>query len=145
MLIMKKWFFSNDGKITGPFGLQAANEQVSKYPNAFAWHPSYAQWMPVSCVDEFDIFVSVPTPPNDVPKELYEDFVGKEREMIATLQRIDKTLSVTNDSLSELDQDIDDAIEVAHSLNVEVKTTIDNIEQQFAALKKNLAVANKKP
>ncbi|XQW83716.1 DUF4339 domain-containing protein [Thalassotalea piscium] len=142
---MKKWFFSNDGKITGPYGLQAANEQVAKYPNAFAWHPSYAQWMPVSCVEEFDIFVSVPKPPAEVPKKLYEDFVGKEREMIATLDRIDKTLTVTNSSLNELDHEIDDSIEVAHNLNVEVKTTIDNIEQQFAALKKNLAVAKKHP
>ncbi|MGB1198453.1 MAG: GYF domain-containing protein [Thalassotalea sp.] len=142
---MKKWFFSNDGKITGPFGLQAANEQVAKFPNAFAWHPSYAQWTPVSCIDDFDISITVPTPPAEVPKELYENFVGKERELISTLAGIDKTLTATTDSLAALDQDIDGSIEVAHHLYTEVKTTIDNIEQQFAALKKNIAVVKKHP
>ena len=112
---------------------------VAKHPNAFAWHPSYAQWIPVSCIDEFDIFVSVPIPPSDIPKELYEDYVEKEREMIATLDRIDKTLKSTSDSLADLDHDIDTCTDVAHNLNAQVKNTIEQIEQQYAALKKNLA------
>jgi len=139
MTPMKEWFFSKDGEISGPLDLAKSNDFIAKNPNVYAWHPSYAQWMPISEVDEFDVSVPYPKPPNEVPKELIEGFISKERELSKTLGRIDNTLKVTTGSLSELDQDIEKYKQMTKNLNEEVRNTIRAIEQQFAALQKNLS------
>ncbi|MCJ8319876.1 MAG: GYF domain-containing protein [Colwellia sp.] len=136
---MKEWFFSKDGEISGPLDLAKSNDFIAKNPDVYAWHPSYAQWMPISAVDEFDVSVPYPKPPREVPKELIEGFISKERELSKTLGRIDNTLKVTTNSLSELDQDIDKYKQMTKNLNEEVRNTIRAIEQQFAALQKNLS------
>ncbi len=33
---MKKWFFSDNGKVTGPLGLKESNELISKNPDLYA-------------------------------------------------------------------------------------------------------------
>jgi hypothetical protein len=136
---VKEWFFSNDGDISGPLGLEESNKFIAKHPDVYAWHPSYAQWMPVGAVEEFDVAVPVPKPPGNLPKELIEGFIQKERELSTTLGRIDNTLKVTSASLSELDTDIENYKQTTQKLNEEVRTTIRSIEEQYAALQKNLA------
>ena len=135
---MKEWFFSKDGEISGPLDLAKSNVFIANNPDVYAWHPSYAHWMPISAIDEFDIATPYPKPPVDVPKELIEGFISKERELSKTLGRIDNTLKVTSESLSELDGNIDKYKQMTKSLNEEVRNTIRAIEQQFAAMQKNL-------
>lgn len=135
---MKEWFFSKDGEISGPLDLAKSNDFIAKNPDVYAWHPSYAQWMPTSEVEEFDVSIPYPKPPMEVPKELIEGFISKERELSKTLGRIDNTLKVTTGSLTELDGDIEKYKQMTKKLNEEVRSTIRAIEQQFAALQKNL-------
>lgn len=134
---MMKWYFSKDGEISGPLGLEESNKFIAKNKDLYAWHPSYAQWMPVDCIEDFDTPISIPKPPQEVPQELFEEFIAEEREMINTMSRIESTLANTMTSLSELD--IESYVNKTKSLNEEVKTTLRNIEQQFEALQKNIA------
>ncbi len=51
---MKKWFFSDNGVVTGPLDLKESKELIAKNPDLYAWYPSYTHWVPVSCIDEFE-------------------------------------------------------------------------------------------
>lgn len=136
---MMKWYFSKDGEISGPLGLEESNKFIAKHKDLYAWHPSYAHWMPVSSIEEFDTVLSIPKPPKSVPTELFEEFIQEERELLNTMSRIESTMANTMTSLSELD--IESHVNKTKGLNEEVKTTLRNIEQQFEALQKNLTGA----
>ncbi|MBU2870439.1 GYF domain-containing protein [Colwellia sp. E2M01] len=140
---MKKWFFSDNGEVTGPFGLTESNDLISKKPNLYAWHPSYTHWVPVSCIDEFNTTVTPPPAPIEIPSGLIDELVEEEKELITTLDRIDKTIKITSDSLYEIDTDLDNYSKTAHNLTEQVKVVVKQIEEQYASLQKNLADAMK--
>lgn len=136
---MKKWFFSDNGEVTGPFGLKESNELIAKNPDLYAWHPSYTHWVPVSCINEFETTITPPPPPIAIPNDLIDDLIGEEKELLTTLDRIDKTIKITSDSLYEIDADLDNYGQITHNLTEEVKTVVKTIEEQYASLQKNLA------
>jgi len=136
---MKKWFFSDNGEVTGPFGLKESNELASKNSDLYAWHPSYTHWVPVSCIDEFETSITPPPPPTEIPSGLLDDLVGEEKELITTLDRIDKTIKITSDSLYEIDTDLDNYGKTAHDLTEQVRVVVKQIEEQYASLQINLA------
>ncbi len=136
---MKKWFFSDNGKVTGPLGLKESNELISKNSDLYAWHPSYTHWVPVSCIDEFETSITPPPPPIEIPTDLIDDLIGEEKELITTLERIDKTIKITSDSLYEIDTDLDNYGRTARDLTDQVKVVVKQIEEQYASLQKNLA------
>lgn len=137
--MMKKWLFSNNGEITGPLEIDAAKELVAHNDNLYAWHPSYAHWLPANCIEEFDVAVVIPPPPIELSKNFINDFTNRERELLSTLDRVNITLGGTREFLSELGRDISTDIKTTHNLNMEVKETLRNIEKHYAALNKNLA------
>ena len=136
---MKKWLFSDNGEVTGPFGLDESNELVSKNPDLYAWHPVYTHWVPVSCINEFEVAATPPPPPIELPTNLIDDLVGEEKELITTLDRIDKTIKITSDSLYEIDTDLEHYGKTAENLTAQVKDVVKAIEEQYASLQKNLA------
>jgi hypothetical protein len=138
---MKKWFFSDNGKISGPFGLDESNKMVANNASLYAWHPSYSHWVPASYVTEFDIAIKPPSPPQEIPQELIEEFIGKEREAIEILSRVEKTVSMSTDTLSDLEADIENYNNITGKLNSEVEATVKNIEQQFKDLQASLSGA----
>lgn len=136
---MKKWMFSNNGEITGPLDLAAANEFINEHPDVYAWHPSYSHWLPVSSVEEFELKVTPPPAPVEINDDLIENFVDKERALLKELERIARTLQTTMNSLQELNADIDSYSTVTKDLNKEVQLTVSSIEQQYEILQKNLS------
>ena len=135
---MKKWLFSDNGKVTGPLDFAAAKQIVSNNPNLYAWQPSYSHWMPVNCIEEFISLMTVPKPPELIPSELIEHFITKERDLVAKLDSLDKSLDFTNSSLAEFDQEIVFYKQLTKDCSQEVQSTLDTIEQQYAALRQNL-------
>jgi hypothetical protein len=136
---MKKWFFSNNGEVTGPFGLQESNELIAKNPNLYAWHPAYTHWVPVSCIDEFEVAIKPPPTPLEIPQGLIENLIDEEKELISTLDRIDKTIKITSDSLYEIDIEVDNYSQITHNLIKQVEMVVKSIEEQYASLQQNLA------
>jgi len=136
---MKKWLFSKNGKILGPFAEAEATEFVMANPESYAWHPSYSHWMAVTCISEFENAIPAPKPPSIIPKELIEEFMTKERALIARLEQLDADVVTTDNSLLKLDEDIKNFQDITQNCTAEVKATLHSIEQQFANLSKNLS------
>jgi len=136
---MKKWLFSKNGKVLGPYAVDKANDFVISNPDSYAWHPSYSHWMPVTCINEFEDSIPTPKPPSVIPKELIEEFIGEERKLITRLAQLDEHLLKTDQSLIELDNEIKEFQEITQNCTAEVRATLQSIEQQFANLSKNLS------
>ncbi|UJF22925.1 DUF4339 domain-containing protein [Shewanella sp. OMA3-2] len=136
---MKEWYFSHNGEVSGPLGLTDSNKFIEKKPDSYAWHPSYAQWIPVSHVDEFDIVITPPPPPQAIPKKLIERFIAKEQELNTALSRIETTIKSLGTSLADFDRDTNKTKTVTQNLNQEVKTTIRSVNEQYEALQRTLA------
>jgi len=136
---MKKWLFSKNGKILGPFEVVEANDFVLTNPDTYAWHPSYSHWMPVTCISEFEGSIPAPKPPSVIPKELIEEFISEERKLISRLEQLDEHLIQTDQSLLALDNEIKEFQDITKNCTTEVRATLQNIEQQFANLSKNLS------
>jgi hypothetical protein len=141
--MMKKWLFSDNGKVTGPFGLTESQDLIKKNPSLYAWNPSFTHWVPVSHIEEFELTLAIPAPPVDVPLELIGEFINEERELISQLDLLDETLNSTHTELDVLNIDIHHYQQLTTNLNEEVKAVISNIEQQYAALEKSLANVSK--
>lgn len=139
---MKKWLFSDNGKITGPFGLTESQVLIKKNPSLYAWNPALTHWIPVNQIEEFDLTVDIPAPPIAVPLNMVEKFIHEERALIAQLGTLDENISLTHTKLNELNADTEHYQTITTKLNKEVKTVIDNIEKQYAALAQSLANAS---
>jgi len=60
---MAEWFLSYGGKQEGPYTTEQAAERVAKDPSGFAWRQGYAEWLPMSAVDELRSAFAAPPPP----------------------------------------------------------------------------------
>ena len=141
--MMKKWLFSDNGKITGPFGLAESQDIINKNPALYAWNPSFTHWIPVSHIEEFGLTLDITAPPIEVPLEMISEFINEERELISQLDLLDESLKSTHIELNELKTDTHHYQQLTTTLNTEVKAVISNIEQQYAALAKSLANVSK--
>jgi hypothetical protein len=139
VFIMTKWFFYDYGEVSGPFDLTESNELISTKPNLYAWHPSYTHWVPVSCINEFEQSVTPPPPPIDIPVAKNDTFMGEEKQLIAILERIDKTIKITSDSLYVIDTDLDSFRQTTNNLTEQVTVAVKSIAEQYASLQKNIA------
>ncbi len=136
---MKKWLFSVEGKVTGPLAEADAKKFVTENLEAYAWHPSYSHWMPVNCVKEFEELVPAPKPPSIIPKELIEEYIGKERAIVARLDKLDNVLAEADSEMSVLHEEIVTFKKYTQNSNAELQATLRAIEEQFASLSKSLS------
>jgi len=137
---MKKWLFSNNGKITESLSFSEAQEYIleNSIEDLYVWHPSFTYWMPLHSIEDFDVEISIPTPPVPLPKELIEQYKNQEQALFKTLSRVDNTLGNTRAALSELDEDIDTYHKFTEKLNMEVETTLQNVRKQYEELQKSI-------
>ena len=137
--MMKKWLFSDNGKIIGPLGLTQSQALIKKHPSLYAWNPAQTHWMPVSHIEEFDMVMDIPPPPLDVPQDFIEKFINDERKLIAQLGSLDENIDLSHSEVSTLATDTQHYQQLTSDLNEKVKAVVSNIEQQYAALEKSLA------
>ncbi len=136
---MKKWLFSVEGKVTGPLTEDDAKKFVEANLEAYAWHPSYSHWMPVNCVKEFEELIPAPKPPSIIPKELIEEYIGKERALVNRLEKLDAVLAEADTEMTELHEEIVTFKKYTQNSNEELQATLRAIEEQFANLSKSLS------
>ncbi len=140
VFIMKKWFFCEHNEVFGPLSLKESNKLISEKPNLYAWHPSYSHWVPVSCINEFELSITPPPPPpSNIPTAELDESIREEKQLFNTLDRIDKTIQITADHLYEINTDIDAYSETTQNLSNQVKATIKSIAEQYSSLQKKLA------
>jgi len=140
---MKKWLFSDNGKITGPLGFAESQELIKNNPSLYAWSPSYTHWIPVNHIEEFELAIKIPTPPLGIPQELIKAFINEEQKLVDQLDILNNDLSSTHTELNALNTETQHYQQLTANLNKEVSAVISNIEQQYAALEKNLANVSK--
>lgn len=140
---MEKWFLLENDKIIGPFDLAATQKLVKDNPYLYAWQPAYTHWTPVNQISQFNVATDMPAPPGDIPEELIEAFVEDERGLITKLDKLDEQLTPINSDMVKVTQELSHYQQLTHSLNNEIKAVVANIEQQYAALQKNLVTKSK--
>ncbi|MBT1443537.1 DUF4339 domain-containing protein [Shewanella sp. JM162201] len=136
---MTQWYFSHKGEVTGPLALAESNQFIAENPDTYAWHPGFAQWVPVSQIDEFEHPMSPPPPPGAIPAKLLAQFSEKEQELYQSLGKLDDSLTTLEAAIAALDQDINNSKADTQSLNQEVNATLRSINEQYEALQKRVA------
>lgn len=136
---MKKWFFSDNGKVTAPLSQTEARAYLADNPNVYGWHPSFSQWKPVTCIPEFADIVPLPEQSLLVPKELTDKFLAKKQRLQTKLTSIDDSIKHTQSSLTKFEKQIEDYKSLTQNLNDEVKGAINNIEKKYSGLNKKIA------
>lgn len=141
---MKKWIFSDKGKITGPLGLADSQEFIKNNSSSYAWNPSLSHWMPASHIKELELVLEIPLPPPtlDLPQELMDKFSPEKRKFIDQLDKFNEDINLTQNQLNEFNADTQHYKQLTTNLNKEISEVINNIEQQYAALEKSLASVN---
>ncbi len=135
---MKKRFFSNNGKVKGPFGLSAAKEFIISNPSVYGWHPSFNQWKPASCISEFASIIPATEQVLLVPKELTDKFLAKKQRLQTKLTSIDDSINHTQSTLSKFEKQIANYRKLTLNLHDDVKSAIDKIAKKHATLDKKL-------
>jgi hypothetical protein len=136
---MKKWFFSNNGKVTAPLDLDAAKDYLSNNPDVYGWHPSFNQWKPVNCISEFvDVLPPTVQPPL-IPKEVSDKFFAKKQRLESKLTSIDDSINHSQSSFKKFEKQIEDYKSLTENLNDDVKGAIDNIEKKYKSLSRKLS------
>ncbi len=49
---MMQWYLSYQGEQLGPMDIAEAVSKASANPNGYAWRPGFAEWLPISQIDE---------------------------------------------------------------------------------------------
>ena len=136
---MKKWFFSNNGEVTGPLDLDAAKDYLASNPDVYGWHPSFNQWKPVNCISEFvDVLPATVQAPL-IPKEISDKFLAKKQRLESKLTSIDDSINHSQSSLGKFEQQIEAYKTLTQNLNEEVKGAINNIEKKCNSLSRKLS------
>ncbi len=136
---MKKWFFSNNGKVTAPLDLEAAKAYLADNPDVYGWHPSFNQWKPVNCISEFVSVLPATVQASSIPKEISDKFLAKKQRLQTKLNSIDDSINHSQSSLAKLERQIESYKDLTQNLNDDVKGTIDNIEKKYNSLSRKLS------
>ena len=136
---MKKWFFSNNGEVTGPLDLEDAKEFLSNTPNVYGWHPSFSQWKPASCISEFVGIIPATVQPPTIPKEISDKFLAKKQRLETKLTAIGDSINHSQSSLNKFEKQIEAYKSLTINLNDEVKGAIDKIDKKSTSLTRKLS------
>lgn len=83
---MSQWYLSYDGNQIGPFDKEQAFVQAKKNPNGHAWREGFAEWLPISQIDELiSSGRKVPGPPLSTAStadEIEFKIIGSEMQFV---------------------------------------------------------------
>lgn len=139
---MKKWYFSNNGDITGPMNLEEAALFAQQNPNIYGWHPTFTQWRPVTMISDFGKIMSAAKPSANLLNELTEKFQIKKQRLEKKLAVIDQRMSTNEQSLSVLHAEIAQYKKLTANLSDGVKAAIGKIEQQYLSMQEKQSMLN---
>ena len=137
---MKKWFFSNKGKVSEALNFEEAKAYLQKNPNVYGWNPSLTQWFPANCIGDFaNILPESDVSSNILPEEVVQEFRNKQEKLEAKLGRLSKGFNLASKSLMQFRGRIDTYIKLTANLSIDLKDNLSGMEKQYAALEKKLA------
>lgn len=140
---MKKWYFSDNGNVTGPFSVNDAKSLLSKNSDLYGWNPTFSQWLPVIQISELSSFISESKPAAQIPKELIDKFVTKKRDLNKKINLIDDVIKKTQINMSLFEKEINKYKNLTESLTTEVQDNIVPIDKKYQVMSKQLRELNK--
>ena len=135
---MKKWYFSDDGKVTGPYSLNDASALLAKNNELYGWNSSLSQWLPVTHISELSEFISESKPTVQVSKELIDKFVTKKRDLNKKVTLIDESIKKTQVHIETFEKEINKYKQLTESLSSDVKDNILPLEKKHQFVTKQL-------
>ncbi|WP_426357917.1 DUF4339 domain-containing protein [Pseudocolwellia sp. HL-MZ19] len=135
---MKKWYFSDNGQVSGPLNINDATSLLAKNNDLYGWNPSFSQWLPVAQIAELSEFISESKPVTQISKELIDKFVSKKRDLNKKIKLIDELIKNTKSNLYTFEGIIKNYNSLTEDLSPEVKANILPIEKKQLLLSKQL-------
>lgn len=135
---MKKWYFSENGKVSGPYSINDANSLLSKNNDLYGWNPSFSQWLPVTQIPELSELIPESKPAAQVPKELIDKFVTKKRDLNKKVTLIDEAIKNTQAHVESFEKEINKYKNLTESLSSDVKDNILPLEKKHQLVTKQL-------
>ncbi|WP_372873134.1 GYF domain-containing protein, partial [Shewanella sp.] len=135
-MMMKKWFLSQDGELTGPLTEAEALTCLQDAPDSYGWCRGFSQWLPASHIVEFAGRFPTVELPAKVPSELIDEFSNRRSELKNTFSSVDEAIKFTKTYLYELEQEINIYKRQTVKLSDEVKQGIAGIESSYEGFQK---------
>lgn len=135
---MKKWYFSNNGEISGPMDLTSARKVVEKNSELYSWHPSFTTWKPVTVIGEFSDLINNKKITSQVPKEIINEFNSKKIALSEKLAVVTENIKETELIKAKLKKKITLYKHLTEDLSDDFQSAIISIEQQYSAFSKRL-------
>jgi len=135
---MKKWYFSENGSVSGPYSMSEANTLLKKNNDVYGWNPTFSQWLPVTQIPEFSELIPDSKPAAQVPKELIDRFVTKKRDLNKKIKLIDETIKNSEEHIKLFDNEINQYKSLTESLSDDVKNNIVPLEKKHQLVIKQL-------
>ncbi|GHE79076.1 DUF4339 domain-containing protein [Thalassotalea profundi] len=135
---MKKWYFSNNGEISGPLDLTSARKIVEKNADLYGWHPSFSTWKPVRVIGEFSELIKTNLVTNQVPKEIINEFNNTKIALSEKLSLVAESIKETEMLKAKLKKKISLYKHLTEDLSDDFKSAIISIEQQYSSFNKRL-------
>jgi hypothetical protein len=135
---MKKWYFSDNGQVSGPFNINDVSSLLAKNNELYGWNPSFSQWLPVAQIAELSEFISESKPVTQISKELIDKFVSKKRDLNKKIKLIDELIKNTKGNLYTFEEIIKNYNNLTQDLSPEVKANILPIEKKKLLMSKQL-------
>lgn len=135
---MKKWYFSENGTVSGPCSINDASSLLAKNNNLYGWNPSFSQWLPVNQIPELSKLVTKNNPPAQVPKAVIDKFTANKEDLHNKIKRIDETIIKTQKQIDVFEKEIDQYKNLTESLSSDIKDNILPLEKKHLLASKQL-------
>lgn len=136
---MNTWIFSKKGQVTEPLALAEAKKYVVENQDAYGWQSSYTQWLPVHSINEFQALLPVPETSATIPQKIVDEFVSKEQALNQYLDNVNQKLADGEANALLFAEEIENYKNLTATLSPEMKGNINEVEQQYLALKAQLS------
>lgn len=140
---MKKWYFSDNGQVSGPFNMNDVSTLLAKNSDLYGWNPSFSQWLPVAQIPEFKDLIAESKPATQISKELINTFVSKKRDLSKKIKLIDEATKRSKSKLNEFEAIIGKYNQLTEGLSIEVKANIQPVEKKKLLMSKHLVELTK--
>lgn len=136
--MMKKWYFSENGKVSGPHSIDNASAVLSNNNNMYGWTPSFSQWLPVNQIPELSELLPESKPSPQVSKILIDKFVAKRRDLNKKVTLIDNAIKERQTQIEAFEKEISQYKSLTESLPSNMKDNISPIEKKHQLASKQL-------
>ena len=131
---MNKWYFSENGNVTGPFSLAQAKKQASEQPSIYCWAPKFTQWQAARDIAELEVLVAEEEAQPNILTEIRQKFAIRKQRLEKKCAVIEQNVESNNALLTKLAAEIATYKKNTTNLSDSVKNAIAPLEKAYSSL-----------